>query len=53
MTVDDDVKKYGEYSLYNNNGLLFCKCCHKKLDYVALNALMSSSLVFLRAPFFP
>ena len=41
MTVDDRVKNYGKCGLYNNGGLLSCKCCDKKVDYVALNVFTS------------
>ena len=32
VTVDQRVDKYGKYGLYDNNGLLFCKCCGKQVD---------------------
>ena len=34
VTVDDRVAKWGKYALYSNNGLLFCKPCGKKVDYL-------------------
>ena len=33
MTGDDHVKKFGNFRLYNNDGLLFCECCDKKVGY--------------------
>ena len=33
VTVDQCVEKYGKYGLYNNNNLLMCKCCGKKVDH--------------------
>ena len=33
VTVHQRVEKYGKYGLYNDNNLLMCKCCGKKVDH--------------------
>ena len=41
VTVDQRVEKYGKYGLCNNNNLLMCKCCGKKVDHQREDSIRS------------
>ena len=41
VTVDQRVETCGKYGLYNNNNLLMCKCCGKKVDHHREDSIQS------------